>query len=123
MSIAVGKDRASVRRIIGILLAGAGVVYLIGPDRAAFSQSSRVGDLLIILNSICYGTYIAISKRLLSRYNAMTVITWIFIVGCVPTVPVAAFSLSGVSFGDVPGLSLAGSRLHRSVLRRSCVIT
>ena len=48
-------------------------------------------------------TYIAISKRLLNRYNALTVITWIFIVGCVPTVPVAAISLSQVSFGDVPG--------------------
>ena len=103
VSIFVGNDHASVRRVIGILLAGAGVVYLIGPDRASFSHSSVVGDLLIVLNSLCYGTYIAISKRLLSRYNALTVITWVFIVGCVPTVPVAAFSLTGVSFGDVPG--------------------
>ena len=69
----------------------------------SFSQSSVVGDLLLVLNSLCYGTYIAISKRLLSRYNALTVITWIFIVGCIPTVPVAAFSLSRVSLGDVPG--------------------
>ena len=104
VSITLGNDRASFRRIIGILLAGAGVVYLIGPERAAFSHGSVVGDLLIVINSLCYGTYIAISKRLLSRYNALTVITWIFIVGCVPTVPVAAFSLSRVPFGDVPAL-------------------
>ncbi|HEX5702212.1 MAG TPA: DMT family transporter [Pyrinomonadaceae bacterium] len=103
VSIFVGNDRISARRIIGILLAGAGVVYLIGPDRASFSQSSVVGDLLLVLNSLCYGAYIAISKRLLSRYNALTVITWVFIVGCVPAVPVAAFSLSSVSFGEVPG--------------------
>ena len=102
VSIALGNDRASLRRILGILLAGAGVVYLIGPDRAS-SQSSVVGDLLIVSNSLCYGTYIAISKRLLSRYNALTVITWIFIVGCVPTAPVAAMSLSQVSYSDVPG--------------------
>ena len=103
VSIALGNDRASFRRIIGILLAGAGVVYLIGPERAAFSHGSVIGDLLIIINSLCYGTYIAISKRLLSRYNALTVITWIFIVGCVPTVPIAAFSLSQTPLGDVPG--------------------
>lgn len=102
VSIALGNDRASFRRIIGILLAGAGVVYLIGPERAAFSHGSVIGDLLIVVNSLCYGTYIAMSKRLLSRYNALTVITWIFIVGCVPTVPVAAFSLSQTPLGDVP---------------------
>jgi len=104
VSIALRNDRASPRRVIGILLAGAGVVYLIGPDRASFSQNSIGGDLLLVANSLCYGTYIAISKRLVTRYNALTVTTWIFIVGCVPTVPVAALSLSRTPLADVPGL-------------------
>ncbi|HEV8588241.1 MAG TPA: DMT family transporter, partial [Pyrinomonadaceae bacterium] len=102
VSIVLGNDRASVRQVIGILLAGAGVVYLIGPERADFSHGSRVGDLLIITNSLCYGTYIAISKRLVSRYNALTVITWIFLVGCVPAVPVGVVSLSKISVAAVP---------------------
>lgn len=102
VSILLGNDRASVRQVIGILLAGAGVVYLIGPERADFSHGSRVGDLLIITNSLCYGTYIAISKRLVSRYNALTVITWIFLVGCVPAAPVGAVSLSRISVAAVP---------------------
>ncbi|HEV8587826.1 MAG TPA: DMT family transporter, partial [Pyrinomonadaceae bacterium] len=102
VSIVLGNDRASVRQVIGILLAGAGVVYLIGPERADFSHGSRVGDLLIITNSLCYGTYIAISKRLVSRYNALTVITWIFLVGCVPAIPVGAVSLSRISVAAVP---------------------
>lgn len=103
VSIALGNDRASIRRIVGILLAGAGVVFLIGPERADFSRSSVIGDLLIVINSLCYGTYIAISKRLATRYNALTVITWIFIVGCVPTVPLGAVSLSRVPLSGVPG--------------------
>src|SRR5205807_6407451 len=102
VSILLGNDRGSLRKLIGILLAGAGVVYLIGPERANFSHSSIVGDLLIVINSLCYGTYIAISKRLVSRYNALTVITWIFIVGCVPAVPAGAVSLSHVSVTKVP---------------------
>lgn len=104
IGFALGKERPSARSVIGILLAGAGVVYLIGPERASFSQGSAGGDLLLIANSLCYGTYIAISKRLVTRYNALTVTTWIFIVGCLPTVPVAAVSLSGTSLGDIPGL-------------------
>ena len=102
VSILLGNDRPSLRRIIGILVAAAGIVYLIQPERAEFSRHSFIGDLLIISNSICYGTYIAISKRLVSRYNALTVITWIFIFGCFPTVPVGAVSLSRISINNVP---------------------
>jgi drug/metabolite transporter (DMT)-like permease len=101
VSILLRNDRVSLRRVFGIVLAAAGIVYLIGPDRADFSQTSRVGDLLIITNSLCYGTYIAISKDLVSRYSPLTVITWIFIVGCVPTVPVGALSLAHISLASV----------------------
>lgn len=102
VSMVLRTDRATWRRVGGIVLAGAGIVYLIGPERADFSQSSRIGDLLIICNSLCYGAYLAISKDLMSRYSALTVITWIFIVGCVFTVPVGLLShaptaLAGIS--------------------------
>ena len=102
VSIALGKDRPSFRRIGGILLAGAGVIYLIGPEKADFSASSRLGDLLIVANSLCYGTYIAISKRLVERYNALTVITWVFLAGSLPTAPVAFASLANVEVANVP---------------------
>jgi len=101
VSIVLGNDKASSRRIAGILIAAAGVVYLIGPEHAEFSQTARAGDLLIIANSFFYGTYIAISKRLLDRYNALTVITWIFIIGSVPTAPIGAVSLAQVPLKEV----------------------
>jgi drug/metabolite transporter (DMT)-like permease len=101
VSIALRTDRASVRRTLGILLSAAGVVYLIGPGSAGFSSATRLGDLLIVTNSICYGTYIAISKDLMTRYSALTVITWIFIVGAIATVPVGAISISHIPLAAV----------------------
>ena len=92
VSIALGIDRASFRRLIGICLAAAGVLYLIGPERAEFSSHTRLGDLLLVTNSVCYGAYIAISKDLMKRYSALSVITWIFIVGSVATVPFGVMS-------------------------------
>jgi len=102
VSIILGNDTASWRRIIGILVAAAGVIYLIGPEHADLSHSA--GDLLIISNSFFYGTYIAMSKRLVDRYNALTVITWIFIIGSLPTLPIGAMSLAKVSVKDVPAV-------------------
>jgi drug/metabolite transporter (DMT)-like permease len=108
VSIALRTDRVSLRRIIGICLAAAGVLYLIGPERAEFSSATRLGDLLIVTNSLCYGAYIVISKDLMKRYSALTVITWIFIVGSVATVPFGAMSVSHAPLADLrPAIWLA----------------
>jgi drug/metabolite transporter (DMT)-like permease len=94
VSIALGYDRVSWRKACGILLAAAGVVYLIDPMHADYAHSTTVGNLLLVANSISYGAYIAISKDLLKRYGALTVITWIFIFGSVATIPFGAFTLA-----------------------------
>jgi drug/metabolite transporter (DMT)-like permease len=94
VGVFLGTDRATLRRLVGIALAAGGVLYLIGPGRAQFSSATHAGDLLVVANSLCYGAYIAVSKNLMKRYNALSVITWIFVVGCVVTVPAAAISLS-----------------------------
>src|SRR5258708_786288 len=101
VGVVLGTDRATLRRLVGIALAAAGVFYLIGPGRAQFSSATRTGDLLIVSNSLCYGAYIAVSKNLMRRYNALTVITWIFVVGCVVTVPAGAISLAHVPLADI----------------------
>lgn len=91
----MGLDRISLSRIFGIILAAAGVIYLVDPMRADFSANTTLGNILIVANSLSYGAYIAISKDLLKRYGALAVITWIFIFGTVFTLPVGAWSVAG----------------------------
>ncbi len=92
--LVLGFDRISLRRIFGIILAAVGVIYLVDPMRADFSAHTTLGNLLIIANSLCYGAYIAISKEMLKRYGALTVITWIFIFGSALTVPAGIWSIA-----------------------------
>lgn len=94
VSLVLGYDRLTIRKALGIGLAAAGVVYLLYPERN-FTSDTAVGNLLIVLNSVSYGAYLAISKDVLRRYGALTVITWIFIFGCIGTLPVGAYSLAG----------------------------
>jgi drug/metabolite transporter (DMT)-like permease len=88
-----GIERPSWRRLLGILLAAAGVVYLISPARQDVSAGSRFGDLLILGSAFIYGCYIVISKPLVEAYGALPTITWIFIVATLPTALVGALSL------------------------------
>jgi len=93
VSILLGRDRLSLRRFAGIVLAAAGVIYLVDPLRADFSGHTTLGNLLIVTNSLMYGAYIAISGDLFKRYGALNVITWIFLIGSVVTLPVGVYSL------------------------------
>ena len=95
VSIALRHDRASLRHILGIVLAAAGVVYLIDPWRASFSAQNTLGNILIIINSLCYGAYIAVSRDLFRRYGALNVITWLFLVGALMTLPFAGYAWTG----------------------------
>jgi drug/metabolite transporter (DMT)-like permease len=94
VSLFIGLDRVSWRRIFGIILAGAGVIYLVDPMRADFSADTTFGNILIVANSLCYGAYIALSKNMLKRYGPLTFITWIFIFGSFITLPFGAWSIA-----------------------------
>jgi drug/metabolite transporter (DMT)-like permease len=101
VSIALGYDRPTVRHVLGIALAAAGVIYLVDPWRANFSAQTTLGNVLIICNSFSYGAYIAVSRDLFRRYGALNVITWIFLVGAVVSFPIATYAWSGEGLGTI----------------------
>ena len=101
VSILFRYDQISVRRLTGIALAAGGVIYLVNPARADLSAQTTAGNLLIVGNSLLYAIYIVISKTLFERYGALNVITWIFLVGLVVTVPVGIYSLQQENLGEI----------------------
>ncbi len=102
VSSLVGNDVLTWRKIIGILVAGCGVVYLIDPTKASFSSATTQGDILVLLNSLSYAVYLAISKRLISRYGSLKSIAWLFLFGSIANVPIGLYSLSSVDLAAVP---------------------
>jgi drug/metabolite transporter (DMT)-like permease len=109
VSIAMGFDRMTGKKLLGIGLAAAGVIYLIDPLRADFTAHTTLGNLLIVLNSLSYAAYIAISKDLLRKYGALTVITWVFIFGSVFTIPF------GLYHTDLATLQNVGAKVWLAV--------
>lgn len=94
VSVILGHDKLSARRLLGVACAAAGVIYLINPHRADFSWQTSAGNFLLVSNSFCYAAYIVISKELFKKYGALNVITWLFVLGTVVTIPVGVISLS-----------------------------
>jgi len=94
VSILFGYDRLSGRRVLGILLAAIGVIYLVNPLRADLSHQTTVGNLLIVCNSLLYSAYIVLSKDLFERYGALNVITWLFLLSAIFAIPIGIYSIS-----------------------------
>jgi drug/metabolite transporter (DMT)-like permease len=101
VSILFGYDRWSLKRVAGIVLAGAGVVYLVNPVRAELTSETTTGNILLLLNGLLYALYIVISKRLLERYGALNVITWIFVVSAVMVAPLGVYSFGNENAGAI----------------------
>jgi drug/metabolite transporter (DMT)-like permease len=102
VSVMLGYESGSWRVAVGLLLAACGVVYLINPAEASFTRETNIGNLILIINSMAYGAYLAISQDMIKRYGALTVITWIFILGSLVTLPIGGYHLSKISLADVP---------------------
>lgn len=101
VSIVFGYDHWSFKRVAGIVLAAAGVLYLVDPLRAQLTADTTAGNLLLLANAFCYAVYLVISKRLLYRYGALNVITWIFLVSAVMMVPLSVYSFGNQNFGAI----------------------
>jgi drug/metabolite transporter (DMT)-like permease len=90
----IGAESLRPIKLIGIVLAAAGILILIDPRKASISSQTTVGDAMIILNSLSYGVFVGTSKNVITRNGAFRSIMWIFIFASVICVPAGFVSLS-----------------------------
>lgn len=101
VGVVLGKEKFSRRNAIGTAIAAAGVIYLINPLQADFTGGKAAGNLLLVLNTIAYGAYIAISQDVFRRYGALTAMTWVFVLGSLIAVPIGSVQMARVPLTEL----------------------
>jgi drug/metabolite transporter (DMT)-like permease len=101
VSAVAGTEKLRPVKVLGVLLAAAGILFLIDPRKASFSSETTLGDLMIIVNSLSYGIFVATSKETITRNGPFRSMMWIFIFASVVCVPLGLFSLSGTDISSV----------------------
>ena len=104
VSSAVGTERPRPVKFFGILLAAAGVILLIDPQKASFSSQTTMGDLLIVANSLCYGIYVATSKKTITQNGAFRSMMWVFIFASIICIPLGINSTTQIDLSTVSPL-------------------
>ncbi len=88
ISALVIGERITLQKLLGILIGGAGAFLLIGYGKeVGFSKEQALGDIMILINASSYGIYLVLVKKLMRRYNALTVVMWVFSFGLVFVFP------------------------------------
>ncbi len=81
------KEKITPTKLLGISIGSIGAIVLIVYGNNSGGTSSFLGNLFVILNATCYGLYLVIVKPLMKKYNAITVISWVFLFGFIFMLP------------------------------------
>lgn len=96
-----GFEKLTAIKIIGIIFAATGVIFLIDPRKASFSSQTTIGDIFIIINCLAYGIYVATSKGAITRNGTFRSMMWVFIFASIICIPLGAFSLSTIDLAAI----------------------
>ncbi len=89
MSALIEKETLKPLRVLGIILGGAGALYLIlgrGPT-GLFDAKTALGNTMVFFNAAFFAIYLIIVKPLLVKYDAVQIAKWSFFSGMLFVVP------------------------------------
>jgi drug/metabolite transporter (DMT)-like permease len=93
VGLAWGRETWSHRRGLGMGVAFAGVVVLLGASALEFGSRTFLGNLLVAINSLFYSVYLVASRPVLARIPPLTVTAATFLVGALVVLPLGALDL------------------------------
>lgn len=94
------KEKLTLYKSIGLLLGIAGGALLIfSRDLSVINNGDQTkGDLFVILSALCYSTYVLLMKSLASKYNSLTILKWVFLIGTCISLPFGWGDLTNVAW-------------------------
>lgn len=93
LSLLMGMERPTLRRITGILVGALGGYILITQGQWFLRPANVWGDLMVLGNALSYSAYLVLVKPLMKRYHPLVIMFYLFTLGIVGVLP---FGYAGV---------------------------
>ena len=108
LSALVLGERITVRKAIGVAVAVAGVLVVMGAETLqSFEFGNVKGDLLILSSIVMWGMFTVFGKRMTDEMGALRVTLWVTIIGAVTMIPIGLGEARATGF-SIASLSLSG---------------
>lgn len=97
------KESFGIKKIFGVLLGlvGAGILIL-NNGEIDLSNNLRTGNILVLINASSYAFYLVIVKPLMTRYNPITILTYVFGFGILFVLPFGYDELWNINWNIMP---------------------
>ncbi|HEV7505761.1 MAG TPA: DMT family transporter [Thermoanaerobaculia bacterium] len=105
---ALGIERVSAGRLLGIALSIAGALVLVNPLHFSTDPQAAQGNLLILGNGLCYALFLVLQRPVLTRLPWRTVIAWSFLFGSLGVLAVAAPALAALEPSQISAATWLG---------------
>tara|TARA_R110001592_G_scaffold5303_2_gene29284 strand:+ start:47 stop:952 length:906 start_codon:yes stop_codon:yes gene_type:complete len=81
------KEKITKYKLLGITIGGLGAFLLVWYGNKTEGTSSLFGNVLVFINTCSYALYLVLIKPLMMKYNPITIISWVFLLGFVFVLP------------------------------------
>ena len=104
LSAVLIKEKISQRKIFGIAigLLGALGLILFGAEIRTDAPNIPLGNFLILMNSVFYGSYLIVVRPLLDKYHPFTFMKWLFTLGILLCLPFGYQEFTEIDFTNLP---------------------
>jgi len=98
------KEKIESMKAFGIIsgFIGALILVLYTTKTGVNAPNIPLGNLLFIVNSFAYGLYLVLVKPLIAKYNIITLLKWLFLLGVIMNLPVTINQFSEVDWINLP---------------------
>ena len=97
-------EKIGIRKFLGITLGftGALILVLYGTQNTGNAPNVLMGNILFMINSVFFSGFIIVVKPLSEKYNTVTIMKWLFLIGFILTFPVTVSEYSEVDWPNMP---------------------
>jgi drug/metabolite transporter (DMT)-like permease len=96
------KQRITLMKAIGVALGAMGASMLLWSSNGdTEGNSSLLGDLFILLNSVSYACYLVMVKPLMKKYHPLDIVAWTFLIAILLVFPFGGMGLNAVSWSSL----------------------
>ena len=98
------KEKIQSMKAFGITsgFVGALILVLYTAKTGENAPNIPLGNFLFIINSFAYGLYLVLVKPLISKYNIITLLKWLFLLGVIMNFPVTISQFLEVEWTSLP---------------------
>lgn len=95
LSVAVGLERFSKMKVVGLLLGMAGAMAIIVSSNSDMHEKSgTIGNILIFTSACVSAAYMVWFKQLVTKYRITTLLRWIYCISAIIMLPIGAHDIA-----------------------------